>query len=56
MKRRGLRLPTHGPNGGVADSLDEAKAAFRAAWEAGGRGVRSRKRKRTRNARADYVC
>jgi hypothetical protein len=28
------RAPTHGPNGGVADSLDEAKAAFRAAWEA----------------------
>jgi hypothetical protein len=28
-------LPTHGPNGGVANSLDEAKAAFRAAWEAG---------------------
>jgi hypothetical protein len=25
--------PSHGPNGGVADSLDEAKAAFRAAWE-----------------------
>jgi len=24
---------THGPNGAVADSLDEAKAAFRAAWE-----------------------
>jgi hypothetical protein len=23
--------PTHGPNGGVADTLDEAKAAFRAA-------------------------
>ena len=28
------RLPTHGPSGGVADSLDEAKSAFRAAWEA----------------------
>ena len=25
--------PSHSPNGGVADSLDEAKAAFRAAWE-----------------------
>jgi hypothetical protein len=24
----------HGPNGGVADGLDEAKAAFRAAWQA----------------------
>jgi hypothetical protein len=22
------------PNGGMADSLDEAKAAFRAAWDA----------------------
>jgi hypothetical protein len=32
----GLRVPTHGPNGGVADSLDEAKAAFRRAWEAAG--------------------
>jgi hypothetical protein len=29
----GLAQPTHGPNGGVADSLDEAKAAFRAAWQ-----------------------
>jgi hypothetical protein len=29
------RAPTHGPNGGVADSRDEAKAAFRAAGEAG---------------------
>ena len=28
--------PTHGANGGVADSLDEAKTAFRAAWDAGG--------------------
>jgi hypothetical protein len=27
------RAPTPGPNGGVADSLDEAKAAFRAAGE-----------------------
>ena len=25
--------PSHGPTGGVADKLDEAKAAFRAAWE-----------------------
>ena len=23
----------HGPNGCVSDSLDEAKAAFRAAWD-----------------------
>ena len=27
---------SHGPNGDMADSPDEAKAAFRAAWEAGG--------------------
>src|SRR5215472_1467794 len=27
------RLPTHGPSGGVANSLDEAKSVFRAAWE-----------------------
>jgi hypothetical protein len=30
----GIFQPSHGPNGGMADSLDEAKAAFRAAWEA----------------------
>jgi hypothetical protein len=29
----GLAQPSHGPNGGVADTLDEAKAAFRAAWQ-----------------------
>jgi hypothetical protein len=28
-----VSAPTHGPNGGVADSLDEAKAAFRATGE-----------------------
>jgi hypothetical protein len=32
----GERAPTHGPNGGNADSLDEAKAAFRQAWERAG--------------------
>ena len=32
----GLRAPSHGPSGGVADSPDEAKAAFRAAWDAHG--------------------
>jgi len=26
-------MPTHGPSGGVAGSLAEAKAAFRAGWE-----------------------
>ena len=31
----GILQPSHGPNGRVADSLDEAKAAFRAAWERG---------------------
>ena len=30
----------HSPNGGLADSLDEATAAFRAAGAAGGRGAR----------------
>jgi hypothetical protein len=25
--------PSRRPNGGVTDSLDEAKAAFRAAWQ-----------------------
>jgi hypothetical protein len=29
----GQRVPTQGPNGGIADSLDEAKAAFRRALE-----------------------
>jgi hypothetical protein len=32
----GMRAPTHEPNGGMADSLDEAKAAFKTAWEAAG--------------------
>jgi hypothetical protein len=30
------RARAHGPNCGVADSLDEAKAAFRRAWDAKG--------------------
>jgi hypothetical protein len=30
----GVFQPSHGPNGGVADSLDEAKATFRAAGDA----------------------
>ena len=30
----GIFQPTYGENGGVADSLDEAKAAFRRAWDA----------------------
>jgi hypothetical protein len=30
----GIFQPTHGVNGGVADTLDEAKAAFRAAASA----------------------
>ena len=29
----GIRAPSHGPNGGVADTLDEAKAAFRRTWD-----------------------
>ena len=28
----GMFQPSHGPNGGVADTLDDAKAAFQAAW------------------------
>ena len=28
-----IRAPSHGPNGGVADTLDEAKAAFRRTWD-----------------------
>jgi hypothetical protein len=28
-----FRKWTHDPSGGVADTLDEAKAAFRAAWD-----------------------
>jgi hypothetical protein len=31
-----LRAPTDGPSGGVVASLDEAKAAFRRAWDAQG--------------------
>jgi hypothetical protein len=29
----GMRAPTHEPNGGIADSLDGAKVAFKTAWE-----------------------
>jgi hypothetical protein len=32
LGQRAGAQPTDGPSGGVADSLDEAKAAFRAAW------------------------
>jgi hypothetical protein len=32
----GSRAPTDGPSGGICVSLDEAKAAFRAAWDAHG--------------------
>ena len=35
---------THGPNGILADSLDEAKAVFRAAWEAARQGRLSLKK------------
>jgi hypothetical protein len=28
-----LAQPTHGPNSGAADTLDDAEAAFRTAWE-----------------------
>jgi hypothetical protein len=29
----GIRAPSYGPNGGVADTLDEAKTAFRQTWD-----------------------
>jgi hypothetical protein len=29
-----IEKPSHGPSGGVADTLDEAKAAFRREWDA----------------------
>jgi len=32
-ERLARRAGADGPNGGVADSLDEAKAAFRAEWD-----------------------
>ena len=31
-----IRAPMYGPNGGVADTLDDAKKAFRCAWDAYG--------------------
>jgi hypothetical protein len=34
LRTRAPPSPSHGPNGGVADSLDEAKTVFRAAWDA----------------------
>jgi hypothetical protein len=58
--------PAPGPNGGVADTLDEAKAAFRAASErrpqrcpAASRfvaSVRFRQKKQTRNAQPKPIC
>src|SRR5215472_2762487 len=32
----GLRAPSYGPNGGVADTFKDAKAAFRRTWDAYG--------------------
>jgi hypothetical protein len=32
----GIWAPSYGPNGGVADTFEEAKAAFRRTWEAYG--------------------
>jgi hypothetical protein len=32
----GIRAPSYGPNGGVADTFEDAKAAFRRTWEAYG--------------------
>ena len=31
-----IPAPSYGPNGGVADTLDQAKAAFRRTWDAYG--------------------
>jgi hypothetical protein len=42
-----MRAPTHRPNGGVADGLDETKAAFRAA--AGRRASKKADEKRSRS-------
>jgi hypothetical protein len=28
-----IRVPSYGPNGGVADTFEEAKAAFRRTWD-----------------------
>jgi hypothetical protein len=40
---------------GVAETLDEAKAAFRAAWDAHGE-VCFRRKKRTRYAQLEPIC
>jgi hypothetical protein len=29
----GIRAPSYGPNGGVTDTFEDAKAAFRRAWD-----------------------
>jgi hypothetical protein len=29
----GIRAPSYGPNGGVADTFEDAKAAFRRSWD-----------------------
>jgi len=47
--------PTDGPSGGVSISLEQAKAAIRAEWEAQGGNVRS-PRERTGTARGEYFC
>jgi hypothetical protein len=63
----GIFQLSHGPNGSVADSLDEAKAAFRrrgsggldrryASGEPVVASVRFPQKKQTRNARVDPVC
>jgi hypothetical protein len=41
--RRSSREPSYSPNGGVADSLDEAKAAFRGGGGASGIAGKSRR-------------
>jgi hypothetical protein len=52
-----LRAPSHGPNGGVTDSLDEAKATFRMAWAAPLDGARPRAGQRPLSSeKADEKC
>ena len=50
----GYERRSHGPIGGVADTLDEAKGVPGGAG--GGRARSAFSKKRTRNARAESVC
>jgi hypothetical protein len=37
----GIRAPSSGPNGGVADTFEDAKAAFRCSWDVATRAFES---------------